>query len=59
MEAYGDHALSDTTCRDWFRRFKIGSFDLIDEERGRLPEMFEDAQLQALSSVFGGIRRVK
>ena len=22
VETYGDNALSDTTCRDWFRRFK-------------------------------------
>ena len=28
VEAYSDHALSETTCRDWFKRFKSGDFDL-------------------------------
>lgn len=31
VEAYGDSALSETTCRDWFRRFKDGHFDLSDD----------------------------
>ena len=26
VETYGDNALSDTTCRDWFRRFKNNDF---------------------------------
>jgi len=33
-----------TTCRDWFRRFKDGDFD-VDEGR---PKTFEDAELEAL-----------
>ena len=33
VETYGDDALSDTTCRDWFRRFKSNDFKL--EEIGR------------------------
>ena len=28
VEAYGDNALSETTCRDWFRRFNDDNFDL-------------------------------
>ena len=28
-KVYGDAALSETTCRDWFRRFKDGDFDVI------------------------------
>ena len=31
MEAYGDSALSETTCRDWFRRFKDCNFNLSDQ----------------------------
>ena len=23
VETYGENSLSDTTCRDWFRRFKL------------------------------------
>jgi len=33
VETYSDHALSETTCRDWFRRFKNNNFDVEDEER--------------------------
>ena len=28
VETYGDNALSDTTCRDWFRRFKNNDLNL-------------------------------
>ena len=48
VEAYGDSALSETTCRDWFRRFKDGNFDLRDKKRKNRPRKFEDHQLQAL-----------
>ena len=30
VEAYGDNALSETTCRDWFRRFNDNNFDLSE-----------------------------
>ena len=33
VETYSDNALSDTTCRDWFRRFKNNDFKLEDKER--------------------------
>jgi len=47
VKTYGDNALSETTCRDWFRRFNDDNFDLNDkkpENRHRK----EDCQLQAL-----------
>ena len=28
QKVYGDAARSETTCRDWFRRFKDGDFDV-------------------------------
>ncbi|KAG5324977.1 MOS1T transposase, partial [Pseudoatta argentina] len=37
VQAYGDNALSDTTCRDWFRRFKNNDFELEDKERSGAP----------------------
>ena len=40
----GEHALSETTRRDWFRRLKSGDFDLSNKP----PKKFEDAELQAL-----------
>ena len=47
MEAYGDSALSETTCRDWFHRFKDGNFDLSAKKRENWPRKVEDHQLQA------------
>ena len=48
VNVYGEHALSGTTCRDWFRRFKSGDFDLSNKDRGKSLKKFEDAELQAL-----------
>ena len=48
VKVYGEHALSQTTCRDWFRRFEGGDFDLSNKELGKPPKKFEDAELQAL-----------
>ena len=45
---YGDAALSETTCRDWFRRFKDGDFDFDDRSREGRPKSFEDVELEAL-----------
>ena len=47
VEAYGNNALSETTCRDWFRRFH-DNFDLSDKKRENRPRKIEDCQLQAL-----------
>ena len=44
----GDAALSETTCYDWFRRFKDGDFDVDDRPREERPKTFEDAELEAL-----------
>ena len=35
-------------CRDWFRRFKSGDFDLSDKDRGKPSKKFEDVELQTL-----------
>ena len=40
---YEDAALSETTCRDWFRRSKEGDFDAVDRPREGRPKTFEDA----------------
>ena len=45
--AYGDNALSETTCRDWFRWFIDDNFDLSDKKRENRPRKVEDCQLQA------------
>ena len=48
VEVYGDSASSDKTCREWFRRFKSGDFDVEDKERSGRPRAFEGEELQAL-----------
>jgi len=48
VETYGDSALSETMCRDWFCRFKDGNFDLSDKKCENRPRKIEDYQLQAL-----------
>ena len=40
--------LSETTCRDWFRRFNDNNFDLSNKKRENRPRKVEDCQLQAL-----------
>ena len=42
VETYGDNALSDKTCRDWFRRFKNNDFKLEDKECSGAPKKFQD-----------------
>ncbi|KAG5324063.1 MOS1T transposase, partial [Pseudoatta argentina] len=48
VQTYGDNALSDTTCRDWFRCFKNNDFELEDKERSAAPKKFEDKELEQL-----------
>ncbi|KAG5307861.1 MOS1T transposase, partial [Pseudoatta argentina] len=48
VQTYGDNALSDTTCRDWFRRFKNTDFELEHKERSGAPKKFQDKELEQL-----------
>ncbi|KAG5327320.1 MOS1T transposase, partial [Pseudoatta argentina] len=48
VQTYDDNALSDTTCRDWFRRFKNNDFELEDKERSGAPRKFQDKELEQL-----------
>jgi len=48
VETCGDHVLSETICRDWFRCFKNNDFDVEDKERSGAPKKFEDEELEAL-----------
>jgi len=47
VEAYGETALIETTCRDWFRRSKSSDFNVEDKERAKRPKLVEDADLKA------------
>ena len=47
-EAYGEAALSEISCREWFQKFKNGEFDVEDKECSGRPKVYEDAELEAL-----------
>ena len=46
--SYGEAALSERTCREWFQRFKIGDFDVEDRHGTGKGKIFEDSELEAL-----------
>jgi len=48
VEAYGDAALSERSCREWFQKFKNGEFNVEDKERIGRSKVYEDAELEAL-----------
>jgi len=48
VEAYGESAPTDKSCREWFRRFKSDDFSVDDKPRPGQPKKFEDEELQAL-----------
>ena len=48
VETYGDNALSNTTCRDWFRRFKNNDFKLEDKEHSGALKKFEDKEFEEI-----------
>jgi len=48
VETYGDAALRERNCREWFQKFKNSEFDVEDKERNGRPKVYEDAELEAL-----------
>ena len=48
VETYSNDALSETTCRDWFRHFKNNDFNVKDKECSSAPKKFENKELEAL-----------
>ena len=45
QKVYEDAILNETTCRDWFCRFKYGDFNVVDRPREGSPRTFEDANV--------------
>ena len=45
QKVYGDAALSEATCRDWFLRFKGSDFDVDDRPREGRPRTFENTNV--------------
>ena len=48
VETYGEAALSERSCLEWFQKFKNGEFDIEDNESSGRPKVFEDTELEAL-----------
>ena len=48
VETYGDAALCERSCREWFQKFQNGEFDIEGKERSGRPKVYEDAELKAL-----------
>ena len=50
VDAYGDHTLSEATCRGWFPQFRNKDFIVRKEEPGRPPYSlkFEGTELQTI-----------
>ena len=48
IETYSDHALSEITCRNWFRHLKNNDFDIEDKECSGTLKKFEDEELAVL-----------
>ena len=45
---YGEAAITERTCQEWFQRFKNGDFDVEDRHGGGREKVFEDSELEAL-----------
>ena len=48
--SYGEDAISERTCREWFQRFKKGDFNVEDRHSGGREKVFEDSELETLLS---------
>lgn len=45
VETYGEDSISERTFREWFQKFKNGTYDVEDKERPETVKKFEDAKL--------------
>ena len=46
--------LSERSCSEWFQKFKNGEFDIEDKERSGRPNVYKDAELEALLDQYSG-----
>ena len=40
VKTYGEAALSERSCREWFQKFNNGEFDIGDKERSESPKVY-------------------
>jgi len=46
-----ENAVSHTTCKRWYQKFRQRDFSLENEPRARCPQKFETDELQALLDI--------
>jgi len=49
--AHGENAVSHTTCKRWYQKYRQGDFNLEDEPRAGRPQKIETNELQALLDI--------
>ncbi|KAL4705901.1 hypothetical protein ACJJTC_017483 [Scirpophaga incertulas] len=47
-DVYGEEALKERQCRNWFDKFRSGDFSLKDDQRTGRPEKLDDDQIKAM-----------
>lgn len=47
-DVYGEEALKERQCRNWFDKFRSGDFSLKDEQRSGRPDELDDDQIKAI-----------
>ena len=50
VKTYGDHALSETTYRDWLRHFKNNDFDVEDKKCSGAQKKFLRQRIGGMTS---------
>ncbi|KAL4711420.1 hypothetical protein ACJJTC_016174 [Scirpophaga incertulas] len=45
-DVYGEEALKERQCRNWFDKFRSGDFSLKDDQRSGRPEKLDDDQIK-------------
>ncbi|GBP19188.1 Protein SON [Eumeta japonica] len=51
VEVYNEAVLSESTCREWFQKFKNGEFDVGDKDHSGRPKIFEKQDLSSLPAL--------
>ncbi|KAL4713773.1 hypothetical protein ACJJTC_004304 [Scirpophaga incertulas] len=47
-DVYGEEALKERQCRNWFDKFRSGDFSQKDDQRSGRPEKLDDDQIKAM-----------
>jgi len=47
-DVYGDEALKERQCRNWFDKFRSGDFSIKDDQRSGRPTEVDDDQIKAI-----------